>query len=78
MPFVFLRLTGVVQRGKSRRVRPDQVVLLTICVEQHEFAALLMEECYKAGARKVNIDWTYDVQKRLNYLYAKKDVLISL
>lgn len=63
----------IVRTGAN--VRPDQVVLLTICVEQHEFAALLMEECYKAGARKVNIDWTYDVQKRLNYLYAKKDVL---
>ena len=63
----------IVRTGAN--VRPGQVVSLTIGVEQHEFAALLMEECYKAGARKVNVDWTYDVQQRLNYLYASQEVL---
>ena len=63
----------IVRTGAN--VRPGQVVSLTIGVEQHEFAALLMEECYKAGARKVNVDWTYDVQQRLNYLYAPQEVL---
>ena len=56
-------------------VQPGQVVQLTISVEQHAFAALIMEECYRAGAKKVNIDWTYDVQTRLNYLYADEETL---
>ena len=56
-------------------VQPGQIVQLTIAVEQHEFAMLIMEECYKAGAKKVNVDWTCDVQGRLNFLYAEQDVL---
>ena len=56
-------------------VQPGQVVQLTVSVEQHTFAALVMEECYKAGAKKVNVDWTYDVQSRLNYLYAEQETL---
>ena len=66
----------IVRTGAN--VQTGQVVQLTISVEQHEFAALVMEECYKAGARKVNIDWTSDVQKRLNFLYAEQDVLAEV
>ena len=63
----------IVRTGAN--VQPGQVVQLTICVEQHAFAAMVMEECYKAGAKKVNIDWTFDMQSRLNYLYADREVL---
>lgn len=59
-------------------VQPGQVVQLTISVEQHEFAALVIEECYKAGAKKVNVDWMCDTQQRLNYLYAAQDVLAAV
>ena len=54
------------------------MVQLTISVEQHEFAALMMEECYKAGAKKVNVDWTSDAQSRLNFLYADQEALSSV
>ena len=63
----------IVRTGAN--VQPDQVVLLTISVEQHEFAALIIEECYKAGAKKVNVDWTCDTANRLNFLYAEEEVL---
>ena len=56
-------------------VQPGQIVQLTISVEQHAFAAMVAEACYEAGAKKVNIDWTFDVQSRLNFLYADQDVL---
>ncbi|MCR5138311.1 MAG: aminopeptidase [Oscillospiraceae bacterium] len=59
-------------------VQPGQTVQLTAAVEQHEFAALVMEACYRAGARKVNVDWTSDVQNRLNFLYADSEVLSSV
>ena len=56
-------------------VQPGQVVQLTISVEQHEFAAMVTEACYKAGAKKVNIDWTCDAVSRANFLYADQEVL---
>ena len=63
----------IVRTGAN--VRPGQVVNLTVSVEQHAFAALIIEECYKAGAKKVNVDWAYDVQSRLNFLYASEETL---
>ena len=59
-------------------VQPGQIVQLTAAVDQHAFAARVMEECYRAGARKVNVDWTYDVQSRLNFLYADQETLAAV
>ena len=66
----------IVRTGAN--VQPGQVVQLTVSVEQHAFAALIIEECYKAGAKKVNVDWVYDVQSRMNFLYAAQDVLCAV
>lgn len=63
----------IVRTGAN--VQPGQIVQLTIAVEQHEFAALIIEECYKAGAKKVNVNWMSDVQNRLDFLYAEQEVL---
>lgn len=56
-------------------VQKGQIVQLTAAVEQHEFAALVAEECYKAGAKKVNMNWTSDVKNKLDYIYAEQEVL---
>ncbi|MBQ8092488.1 MAG: aminopeptidase [Clostridia bacterium] len=66
----------IVRTGAN--VQKDQVVQLTISVEQNAFAAMIMEECYKAGAKKVNVDWTFDMQSRLNYLYADQETLSAV
>ena len=66
----------IVRTGAN--VQPGQVVQLTISVEQHDFAAMVTEECYKAGAKKVNIDWTFDAFSRLNFLYADEEVLAKV
>ena len=66
----------IVRAGAN--VQPGQVVQLTISVEQHAFAAMLIEECYKAGAKKVNVDWTSNDQSRLNFLYAEQEVLAKV
>ena len=63
----------IVRTGAN--VQPGQIVQLTVSVEQHAFAALITEECYQAGARKVNVNWTSDAQQRLNYLYADQETL---
>ena len=59
-------------------VQPGQVVRLVIAVDQYEFGMMIMEECYKAGAKKVNIDWSCDMQSRLNMLYADQETLAEV
>ncbi len=66
----------IVRTGAN--VQPGQTVQLTLSVELHDFAALIIEECYRSGARKVNVDWTFDRQARLNYLYAPQEVLAKV
>ena len=59
-------------------VQPGQTVQLAISVERHEFAALITEACYEAGAKKVNVDWMSDAQSRLNFLHADEEVLAKV
>ena len=54
----------IVRTGAN--VQPGQVVQLTVSVEQHDFAALIIEECYQAGAKKVNVEWQYDKKAKLD------------
>ena len=63
----------IVRSGAN--VRPGQTVLLNIAVDQAPFAAMLTEECYQAGAKKVNIDWQCDAVSRLHFQYAETEVL---
>lgn len=63
----------IVRTGAN--VQKGQVVQLVSSVSQHAFAALITEECYKAGAKKVNVDWTCDEKERLDYLYADTETL---
>ena len=63
----------IVRTGAN--VQPGQVVQLSIAVEQHEFAAMITEEAYLAGAKKVNLNWLSDGQNRLHYRYAEESVL---
>ena len=66
----------IVRTGAN--VQPGQVVRLYVAVEQHEFAALVAEECYKAGAKRVNLEWSSDVQSRLALQYAEQDELVKV
>ncbi len=66
----------IVRTGAN--VQPGQTVQLTVSVEQHDFAALIIEECYLAGARKVNVDWISDTQRRLNFRYAEQETLAAV
>lgn len=66
----------IVRSGAN--VQPGQTVLLTIAVEQAGFAALVTEECYRAGAKKVNVEWQSDGISRLHYEYAAQEVLSTV
>ena len=63
----------IVRTGAN--VQPGQIVRLNVAVDQQDFALMVMEECYKAGAKKVNIEWSSDGQSRLNLLYAGEETL---
>ena len=66
----------IVRTGAN--VQPGQVVLLTASVEQHAFAALVIEACYRAGARRVNVNWESDAKTRLDFLYAQQEELAGV
>ena len=66
----------IVRTGAN--VQPGQTVQLTVSVEQHAFAALIAEACYRAGAKKVSVDWTSDAQRRLNFLWADTETLAAV
>ena len=63
----------IVKTGAN--VRPGQIVQLTAAVEQHAFAALVIEACYRAGAKRVNVNWESDAKTRLDFLYASQEEL---
>lgn len=48
-------------------VQKGQPVQINIPVDQHEFAALLAEECYRAGASRVDMEWSCQPITKLAY-----------
>lgn len=47
-----------VQKGQDVVIRAD--------LDQPEFVAILVDECYKAGARRVDVDWAYQPLEKLH------------
>ena len=66
----------IVRSGAN--VQPGQTVLLYIAVEQSAFAALLTEECYRAGAKLVRVEWQSDELSRLHYQFAQQEALSAV
>ena len=50
-----------VQKGQEVIVRAD--------LDQPEFVKLVVEECYKAGAKQVRVEWNYQPLTKLHYRY---------
>jgi len=50
-------------------VQKGQVVQVNAAVDQAEFAALVAEECYKAGASRVDMEWRYQPITKMTYKY---------
>lgn len=59
-------------------IQKGQEVNLVADIEIKDFILILIEECYKAGASKVNIDWTDDELTKLNIKYADEEKLSHL
>ena len=56
-------------------VQKGQDVIINASVDDNYFVKYVVEECYKAKARKVTVDWSSDDVTRLHYKYQKAKTL---
>ncbi|MBQ8320934.1 MAG: aminopeptidase [Clostridia bacterium] len=59
-------------------VQKGQEVIINAELDQPEFVKMVVEECYKAGAAKVSVDWSYQPLTKLNVRYQKEKTLGTL
>ena len=59
-------------------VQKGQEVFISAELDQPEFVAMVVDECYKAGASKVTVDWSYQPLTKLNVRHCSKKVLGSM
>ena len=50
-------------------IKKGQPVRIYAEADQHEFITILVNECYKAGASRVEVDFTWQNITKLNYRY---------
>lgn len=51
------------------RVQKGEIVIIRPQLDQPEFVTMVVEECYKAGAKQVIVRWSHDPIGRLHYKY---------
>ena len=56
-------------------VQKNQSVIINASIENANFVKMVVEECYKARARDVRVDWTFDELTVLHYKYQKLETL---
>ncbi|MBE6645434.1 MAG: aminopeptidase [Ruminococcaceae bacterium] len=59
-------------------VKRGQEVMITAELDQPEFVKMVVDECYKAGASKVSVDWTYQPITKSTIKYCSEKVLSTL
>lgn len=59
-------------------VQPGQEVILYAEVEQSAFATLVMEECYRLGAKSVRTEWSCQPMSKLSYEYQTTKTLCEV
>jgi len=59
-------------------IQKGQEVIISAELDQPEFVKMLVDECYKAGASKVSVDWSYQPLTKLNVRHCSAKVLGSL
>ena len=61
----YARLIAVTGGG----LRPGQDVVIRAGLDQPDFTLMLAEECYAAGAARVEVEWEYPPLQKLDYEY---------
>ncbi len=56
-------------------VQKGQEVIVRCGLDQPDFTAMVVEECYKRGASRVKVEWSYMPVSRLNAIYRSLETL---
>lgn len=59
-------------------VQKGQEVIVYAELDQPEFVKMVVDECYKAGASKVSVEWSYQPLVKSNVRYCKEKTLATL
>lgn len=73
-----LRKYAYLIASKGANVKKGQEVFITAELDQPEFVEMLAKECYKLGAKKVVVDWSYQPLEKLAVKYQSEKVLSTL
>ena len=56
-------------------VKKGQTVFIEAGLDQPEFVTMVVEECYKAGASEVYVDWSHQPANKISSQYRSLDSL---
>lgn len=59
-------------------VQKGQWVIVQAELDQPEFVEMVVEELYRAGAGRVNVEWSHQPLAKHHYKYAKEDLLAKM
>lgn len=59
-------------------VQKGQEVFINAGLDQPEFVAMVVDECYKLGAKKVTVDWDYQPLTRLHVRYQSQKTMNTM
>lgn len=59
-------------------VQKGQYVVVRASVEMYEFAGLVVEEAYRAGAKEVRVDWRYSYTTKMAYRHQSLKTLCNV
>ena len=59
-------------------IQKKQEVIIQCDLDQPEFVKILVEECYKAGAGKVIVDWDYQPLTKIHYRHQSVKTLSTV
>ncbi len=59
-------------------VQRGQEVVIQAELDQPEFVKMVVDECYRAGAKKVSVEWSYQPLTRSHVRYCTEKVLATL
>ena len=59
-------------------VQKGQSVFIEAALDQPDFVTMTVEECYKAGASEVHVDWSHQPVAKLSSQYQSLESLSTL
>ena len=59
-------------------VQKGQEVVINAGLDQPEFVKMVVDECYKAGAKNVSVEWSYQPLTKSHVRYCSDKVLATI